>query len=156
MTEFRVNLDPSLSPQSAIFQGFKFVLNSVQANISMSRKLIKSYRFVLYTCNTTLIDVRTVHGDHKPARRIFSVTDSRYGRLVIALRYAHYVVTNGYIASEWRRSSACQAAIPGDRPFELCARARLRVCIQSTRKIYVCPACLLHTNVSMKVDVRSL
>lgn len=73
----------------------------------------------------------------------------------IVLQYAHYVATNGFIALEWTRPSACQAAIPGDRPFELCARARLRVCIQSPHEIYVCPACLPHTNISMNFDVRS-
>lgn len=73
----------------------------------------------------------------------------------IVLQYAHYVATNGFIALEWSWPSACQAAIPGDRPFELCARARLRVCIQSPHEIYVCPACLPHTNISMNFDVRS-
>lgn len=53
------------------------------------------------------------------------------------LQYAYYVAGNGFIALEWTRPSACQMAIPGDRPFELCARARLRVCIQSPREIYI-------------------
>lgn len=67
-------------------------------------------------------------------------------------QYAYYVAANGFIALEWTRPSACQTAIPGDRPFELCARARLRVCIQSLNEIYVWNARSTHTNVSLNFE----
>lgn len=64
----------------------------------------------------------------------------------LGLEYAHYIATNGFIASQWTWPSACQMAIPGDRPFELCAWAR----IQSPRKIYL-RGRSQHTNVSLNI-----